>query len=192
MVSRFARLPYPLKVRRLEQLDEVGLNVADFVCFAPKQLKIGELRDFCKRFKAVSCRTFAADEDQEFKTPVKYEISDTNAVIEFAKEHNNHYFVLVNEALPLKDSIIAGNIWFKSKDDFLCEYFRGPGTPRDLETKSIFRAISERDVADTWLSEMLEAVSRFPYRSVIFEFSVYPYPVGQRQTSLVFWEWRKF
>src|SRR5438309_8508074 len=105
---------YPLKVRRLEQLDRIGLNIADFVCFPPKQLDIEELTKFCSKYKAVSCRTFAADEDKQFKTPVKYEISDIEDVLDFAREQNETYYLLINEALPLKDSVIAGNFYFNS------------------------------------------------------------------------------
>jgi hypothetical protein len=187
-----SRTPYPLKVRRLEQLDELGLNVADFICFPPKQLKVSELKDFCAAHESVSCRTFAAEEDKDFKTPVKYEINNFEEVIAFAKQHNEKYFVLVNEAIPLKDSLFAGNLMFNSPEDFLCEYFRGEGTPRDLENRRVFRAIRRDDIAQPWLGQLLELVNRFPFRPAIFEFSVYPYAIGRRQNRIIFWEWRKF
>ncbi len=128
---------YPLKVHRLEQLDDAGLNVTDFICFPPGELNERELRRFCSKFKAVSCRTFSADEDKEFKTPVKYEISvDTK---------------------PLQ-RVDARRF--------------GSSQAREVE-------------------QLVDAVARFRYRPVIFEFSLYPYPVGKRKEHLVFWEWRK-
>ena len=188
-----SRIPYPLKVRRLQQLDDLELNIADFVCFPPGELNVKGLRQFFSKYKSVSCRTFAADEDKEFKTPVKYEISNAGELLDFARAQNVRYFVLVNEALPLKDSVIAGNLYFSSPTDFLCEYFRGPGTPRDLDHKPIERV----DAADfgslhgLGLEPLPELVARFPYRPAIFEFSLYPYPVGRRRNQLIFWEWRK-
>ena len=107
-------------------MDSAGLNVVDFVCFYPDELDEVELREFCSRFKAVSCRTFSADEDKEFKTPVKYEISSFDDVLEFARLQNKRYFLLVNQALPLKDSVIAGNIYFNNRHDFAACSFSGP------------------------------------------------------------------
>ena len=184
---------YPLKVRRIEQLDEVNLNVADFICFPPGQLRAAELEDFSRKFRAVSCRTFAADEDKEFKTPVKYDISDFEEVLEFATAQNRKYFVLVNEALPLKDSIIAGNIYFTSASDFIVEYFRGPGTPRDVDAKPLEHVRSSKfgSLVGSGLEPLPLLVARFPQRPAIFEFSLYPYPVGRRKERLIFWEWRK-
>ncbi len=141
--SPFNKFPYPLKVQRLEQLDSYGLNIADFICFPPGELNAAEVRSFCNKYKSVSCRTFAADENKEFKTPVKYEISDVNDVLAFAKAQNKRYFVLINEALPLSDSVIAGNLYFNSQFDFLCEYFKGPGTPRDIDSKPLLRVDSQ-------------------------------------------------
>jgi len=183
--------PYPLKARRLEQLDELAINIADFIFFAPGQLDAVELRDFCAKHKAVSCRTFAEDEDKDFKTPVKYEITDADEVERFARAQNDKYYVLVNEALPLKDSVIAGNIYFNSPEDFICEYFRGPGTPRDIDNRKLEHVDAAHFGSVDELRQLPEAISRFPYRPVIFEFSLYPYPVGKRHNRLIFWEWRK-
>ena len=184
---------YPLKVHRLEQLDNAGLNVADFICFPPKELDEKELRKFCARFKSVSCRTFSTDEDREFKTPVKYEMGDVDDVLAFARIQNKRYFLLVNEALPLEDSVMAGNIYFNSREDFICEFFRGPGTPRDIDSKPLIR-VDARGFGSPRAREIdliVEAVAQLRYKSVIFEFSLYPYPVGKRKERLVFWEWRK-
>ncbi len=190
MLMRGSR-PYPPKVRRLEQLDELGINIADFVCFAPNELDVAELRRFCTKYKIVSCRTFAQDEDKEFKTPVKYEIADHDEVERFARTQNTKYFVLVNEALPLRDSVIAGNIYFNSLTDFVCEYFRGPGTPRDIDERPIQHVDAAHFGSVHELNDLPGVVSLFPYRPVIFEFSLYPYSVGKRQRRLIFWEWRK-
>lgn len=184
---------YPLKVHRLEQLAGAGLNVADFVCFYPKELDEKELRKFCSKFKAVSCRTFSADEDREFKTPVKYEIADFDDVLAFARVQNKRYFLLVNEALPLADSVIAGNIYFNNREDFICEFFRGPGTPRDIDSKPLQRVDARRFGSSraAEIDKLVEAVAHFGHSGVIFEFSLYPYPVGRLKERLIFWEWRK-
>jgi hypothetical protein len=184
---------YPLKVRRLEQLYAAGLNVADFICFAPGELKVSDLKAFCSKFRAVSCRTFAADEDKDFKTPVKYEISTFEDVLEFGHEHNRKYFLLVNEALPLKDSVMAGNIYLRSRSDFIIEYFNGPGTPRDIDSKPLKRIDSQHfgSFPHSGLDPLPEFVSRLGLHPAIFEFSLYPYPVGRLRQRLIFWEWRK-
>jgi hypothetical protein len=41
------------------------------------------------------------------------------------------------------------------------------------------------------IDAIVDAVAKFHYRPVIFEFSLYPYPVGKRRQRLIFWEWRK-
>jgi hypothetical protein len=180
-------------VRRIQELEEAGLNVADFICFAPGELDEAKVKKFFLKFKRVSCRTFSANEDKEFKTPVKYEIDELDDVLDFARKHNKRYFLLINEALPLADSVMAGNIFFNSREDFLCEFFRGPGTPRDVDSKELQR-VDARRFGSTRAAEidlLVDAVQHFRHRPVIFEFSLYPYPVGRRRERLVFWEWRK-
>ncbi len=186
-------VPYPLKVQRLRQLEAAGLNVVDFICFPPGQLDESEVRRFFLKFKAVSCRTFSSNEDREFKTPVKYEIEDLDDLLVFARAQNKRYFVLINEALRLADSVIAGNIYFSSRENFLCEFFRGPGTPRDIDSKELLRVDARRfgSPRAPEIDMLVEAVARFQHRPVIFEFSLYPYPVGKKKERLVFWEWRK-
>jgi hypothetical protein len=183
--------PYPTKVRRLQQLEDAGLNVAPFVCFPPGELKISDLKRFFERYGPVSCRTFAADEDRDFKTPVIYEVDKFDVLGKFARLQNKKYFLLVNQALPLADSRVAGNLLFRSENDFLCEYFRGPGTPRDMESRDVMRFTASNFGREAWIMKLVTLVSRFRQRPAIFEFSLYPYPVGQRKENLVFWEWRK-
>lgn len=191
MLSFHRRIEYPLKVRRLEQLDELGLNVADFLCFAPSALRTSELKKFFSRHGSVSCRTFSDNEDRDFKTPVRYEISDVTELMEFARQQNERYFVLLNEAVPLANSQFAGNLLFRSPDDFRCEFFAGPGTPRDVDTRQLTHATQNDLPTYDWLGGLVSSVRRFPYRPTIFEFSVYPYGVGRRKERIIFWEWRK-
>jgi hypothetical protein len=49
--------PYPTKVRRLQQLqqlEDAGLNVAPFVWFPPGELKISDLKRFFERYGPAS------------------------------------------------------------------------------------------------------------------------------------------
>src|SRR3989344_3025633 len=128
---------YPLKDVRLSQLLEAGINVVDFVCFAPGQLDEEGLRAFFEKYKKISCRHFHADESTHFKCPVKYEQTDWEVIVAFCRENNKKFYTLCNQAVALEDSTFAGNILFHQGDrSYTIEYFEGYGTPRDIEKKS--------------------------------------------------------
>lgn len=195
---------YPLKSRRLEQLDETGFNVADFVCFLPETLKSRTeyLKAFLEKHGRISCRHFHEDEKAHFKCPVLYDQTDFDDILAFCLEHNQHFYTLCNEAINTRESICAGNILIMNEQTVFVEYFYGPGTPRDIETKGhdelkIFsRTLGQPTEGERPPDEVLRLVyeaRRFrpldnkPY---ILEFSLYPYPIGRRQTNIICWEWR--
>ncbi len=126
---------YPLKHVRLQQLEDAGLNVADFICWAPGCLNIEELKTFLEKHGRISCRHFHEDEKAHFKCPVLYDQTDLKTIIDFCSEHNKQFYTLCNEAIKLDDSICAGNILVLNEETFFVEYFNGSGTPRDIETK---------------------------------------------------------
>lgn len=191
---------YPLKHIRLGQLEDDGFNVADWICFPPRELDLQRLREFFDRHGRISCRHFADDERRQFKCPVRYDLSDFEEIAAFCSEHNQQYWTLCNEAIKLDDSIFAGNILLLDDRDFLVEYFEGPGTPRDTEHKRppelrVFRREFGVPLPPGTPQELVAVASCFrnflsERRPIILEFSIYPYPIGKRQRRDIFWEWR--
>ncbi len=202
---------YPLKHVRLGQLSEAGFNVADFVCFPPHTLKgrEDELKAFLAKHGTISCRHFHENEKVHFKCPVKYEQTDFDTVLAFCIANNEGdneaktaFYTLCNEAINLKDSICAGNILVLNEQTFFVEYFYGPGTPRDIESKgpdelkTYGRTLGEPAKGvkppDEVLKMALEAkkFKALDNKAYIMEFSLYPYPIGRDQTNIICWEWR--
>lgn len=128
---------YPLKHVRLQQLYEAGFNIADFVCFPPGQLNEEELRRFFDKHGRVSLRHFHADEKRNFRCPFFPEQTDWQTVLRLAKENNVTYYTLCNENLILEDSQYAGNIVIYDERSYMIEYFKGCGTPRDIDKKNV-------------------------------------------------------
>lgn len=192
---------YPLKHARLKQLYEAGFNIADFVCFPPRQLSPAKLRKFFERFKkksGISLRHFHENENRFFKCPVKYEVRDWQTVLRFCQEHNQEFYTLCNEAIPLKDAIYGGNIWLLDNRDFMVEYFEGPGSPRDTESKQLkhFKRSIGEPLPEGTPAELVRLGSLFrkfvpEARPIVIEFNIYPYPVGKRMETSIIWEWRQ-
>lgn len=149
----------------------------------------------------ISCRHFHADEFKKNACPFLRDVTDVEAAVAFCREHNQAYFSICNENLVTADSLFAGNIWLKDDRNYLIEYFEGKGTPRDLEhmrpekIKRLTREIGQP--MDPSAPEALKKIAfhfqkLVPHiRPIIVEFSIYPYPIGRRQTHEVCWEWRK-
>ncbi len=195
---------YPLKHVRLEQLHKSGFNVADFICFPPNTLKgrEKELKAFLRKHGNISCRHFHSDEKTHFKCPVLYDQTDFDKIITFCLEHNKTYYTLCNEAIKLNDSVCAGNILVLNEQTYFIEYFHGPGTPRDIESKGSdeLKTFSRTMGEPAEGPPPPEAVLRMAFdarkfkalanKAYILEFSLYPYPIGKNQTSIICWEWR--
>ena len=196
---------YPLKDRRLEQLYEAGFNVADFICFPPRALRSreDELRSFLAKHGRISCRHFHEDESKHYKCPVLYDEADIEKILAFCQEHNKTYYTLCNQAFTLSDSIFAGNILIRSKREYAIEYFSGEGTPRDIEAIDPARIkYFERKFGNPMPSDIPDAIQSLrvslnnfaetlQITPVIIEFSIYPYPIGRRESHTICWEWRK-
>lgn len=195
------RRNYPLKHIRLQQLDEAGFNVADFICFPPKELDPVKLREFFDRYSepnGISLRHFHEDETRFFKCPVKYEVKDWDTVLRFCQEHNQQFYTLVNQAYPLSDSMYAGAIWLLNSLEYVVEYFEGPGSPRDIEGKSLkfFKHQVGMPLPADTPAALTRLAARFrdfipDERPIVIEFNIYPYPVGRRQEHAIVWEWRQ-
>jgi len=202
---------YPLKHVRLEQLNRAGFNVADFVCFPPHTLRgrEEELKAFLAKHGRISCRHFHQNEKEHFKCPVKYDQTDFDTILAFClanNEGNNDektpFYALCNEAINLKDSICAGNILVLNDQAYFVEYFYGPGTPRDIESKgpdelktygkTVGQPAEGEKPPDEVLRMTLNArkFKALDNKAYILEFSVYPYPIGREQTEVICWEWR--
>lgn len=192
---------YPPKHKRLQQLEAAGLNIADFVYFPPKQLDPVVLQRFFKRYEGkhgISIRHYHEDESRFFKCPNKYEQKDWDFVLRFCQEHNQQFYTLCNEAIPVNDSLYAGSIWLLGWPEYVVEYFRGPGTPRDMEKRvlSFFQhRIGEQHTRDAppELIDLVLCTIRFleESRPILLEFNIYPYPVGKLHQRSILWEWRR-
>ncbi len=195
---------YPLKHIRLQQLHDAGFNIVDFICFPPKTLagREQELKDFLEAHKRISCRHFHDNEKKYFKCPFLPDQTDWETILGFCLENNKQFYTLCNEAIDPKESICAGNILVFNEETCFVEYFYGPGTPRDIESKGpdelkrYSKAGGEEAEGEKPPKEVLnlvlqarqfKALENKPY---IVEFSVYPYPIGRKQTKVIVWEWR--
>jgi len=200
---------YPLKHVRLEQLHNAGFNVADFICFSPGTLKYHvykeeyqRLRAFLAKHGRISCRHFHENESRHFKCPVLYDESDFEKILAFCLEHNQNYFTLCNEAIDPTKSLCAGNILVFNGTTYFVEYFYGPGTPRDVESKgpaglkTYGKVIGEPAEGDKPPAEVMRMVAEarkfrpLDNKAYILEFSLYSYPIGRQKTNIICWEWR--
>ena len=98
----------------------------------------------------------------------------------------------------MQESVCAGNILTLDDKNYFVEYFHGPGTPRDIESKGAdelkvynrsFGSPSQGSPPPEIVRKMAYQASKFkpvsgPY---ILEFSLYPYPIGRNQTEIVIW-----
>ncbi len=193
--------PYPLKNKRLQQLYDAGFNIADFICFPPHQLDPVRMEKFFERYKkkgGISLRHFHQDENRFFKCPVKYEVTDWKTALNFCQEHNQQFYSLINQAIPLSDAIYGDNIWLLDNTGFMVEYFEGPGSPRDTESKQLkhFRREIGQPLPEGTPQELVHLGSLFrnfipEERPIVIEFNIYPYPMGKREETSIIWEWRQ-
>ncbi|MBI2109384.1 MAG: hypothetical protein HYT93_04425 [Parcubacteria group bacterium] len=191
----------PLKHLRLQELAHAGFNCADFRFWLRNELSVEELTVFFARHGRISLRNFTEEDPlkETPKLPVAYDVDSIDTVLRFCNKHNENYHTLVNEALPLKDSLLAGNIVLLDNARYLVSYFKGYGTPRDVDEKTselhvFLRRFGSR--APDWAPESLRLLGdqlasfRSDFRPMTIEFSLYPYPVGVLKRSEVLWEWR--
>jgi len=189
------------KDERLRQLAAAGFNIADFICFPPGKLDPVRLERFFRKYQkrnGISLRHFHHDENRFWKCPVKYEVKNWKTALRFCQEHNKTFFTLCNEAIPLSDAVYGGIIWLLDERDYQVEYFEGPGSPRDTETKELkaFKRTFGEPVPSDAPPELMSLAARFrkfipETRPIVIEFNIYPYPVGQLKENAIVWEWRK-
>ncbi len=192
----------PLKHIRLQELLDAGINCPPFLYWLRGEIKIGELKDFWKKHGRISLRTVTEEINLQPtpKLPVAYDKSDWGFITGFCIEHNIKYHTLVNAALPLEDSLLAGNIILLDPDHYIVSYFEGYGTPRDVDDKDFSELKvylrSFGNLVPAWappqIDEIIGKLKEFKpdFRPITFEFSIYPYPVGVLKRHEVFWEWR--
>jgi hypothetical protein len=195
---------YPTKEKRLEQLDALGLNIADFIHFARGEFVEDKAREFFEKCdECVSGRTFSDDEYGKHMGPVKYEMSEFEQVKAFCMENTGRYHILINQAIAVKDAFITGKILWKDGLHYCIDYFYGAGTPRDIENMGGDLKVAEGTARYGPLSD--DASANIELRKVVnktqdvteflrveqvtLEFQIYPYPVGKRDDNVVFWEW---
>lgn len=205
------KIHYPLKHERLKGMLKKGLNIADFICFKPDELDAEKIKRFLEKHKKVSIRHFHENEQKVAKCPVLYDVDDFEKILEFVRENNRNFYTLINQSISVKDSLFCGTIFliddgFRDKK-FIMEYFRGPGTPRDIEKKNQSE-LSRQTGPGFWMMdteylpkaeykkyEQLKIIIDETYcstdvRPIIYEFSYYPYPVGKLKKNQIYWEWR--
>lgn len=196
---------YPTKDKRLEQLDAMGLNIADFVHFAPGQFNVSKARELFDKYKCVSVRTFSDREHEVCLGPVKYEIGRFEEVERFCRENTREYHLLVNQAISVKDAIITGKIMWLDDVRYYIDYFHGAGTPRNVDNmggdlRVVGGLVHRHDIplspdraTNMALYELVEKTKNVPQslkpNPVLLEFQFYPYQIGRRKERLIFWEW---
>lgn len=191
---------YPRKDLRLQQLEDHGFNVADWVCFPPGQFNPEALRLFFEKHSKISCRHFHEDEGKYFKSPFKFGVSTLEEAVAFCTEHNVRFWTLCNEFLPPEEFGFTGNITLLDNREYTVEYFEGCHSPRQIESMSAgelrtFKREFGRPLPEDAPRPLVEVAGRFgrffpEIRPIILEFNIYPYPVGRQRRPEVFWEWR--
>lgn len=194
---------YPLKHIRLKQLYDAGFNIADFVYFPPGQLDLKLVRKLFEKHGRISLRHFHSEEYKHFACPFFPEQDNWDTIQKLATEHNQEYHCLYNETIDPKDAIFTGCIVLEDDRTYFVEYFKGPGTPRDIEHKTDADGLIRfrREIGIPMDSDTPEALKRFAAcfrnflpltRPLLIEFQIYSYPIGLRQTHDIVWEWRKW
>lgn len=151
----------------------------------------------------ISLRHFHSDEDKKFACPFFPDQSDWETIKELAIKHNREYYSLYNEVIEPKDATFTGNMVLQDDRNYMVEYFKGPGTPRDMEHKTdadglkrFTREIGVPMDPDSPI-ELKYLASYFrsflsTTRPILIEFQIYPYPIGLRKRNDIAWEWRKW
>ncbi|MBI2064153.1 MAG: hypothetical protein HYT66_00340 [Candidatus Yanofskybacteria bacterium] len=194
---------YPLKHIRLQQLYEAGFNIADFVSFPPGKLDLKIVKKLFEKHRKISLRHFHSDENKKFACPFFSDQNNWDTIQRLALEHNREYYALYNETIEPKDAEFTGNIVLKDDRNYFVEYFKGPGTPRDIEHKTDTDGLRRfhREIGVPMDPSAPEALKRLASyfrnflsttRPILIEFQIYPYPIGLRQTQDIAWEWRKW
>ncbi len=191
----------PLKNTRLQQLADAGFNYVDFRFWPKGQLNLSELEKFFGFYGKLSLRNFTEEKygDPSPRLPVMYNVGQLSLVRSFCLENNKSYHTLVNEVLPLEDSVCSGNLVLWDDQSYLVSCIRGYGTPRDVDEKDapllvFMGSFGERtpDWTPPFITDMADSLHNFlpKLRPITIEFSLYPYEVGQLKRKEVFWEWR--
>lgn len=196
----------PLKNVRLKQLVDARFNCPDFLSFLRGELNVVEnvakLKEFWKKHGRITLRNFKEERllDPTPKLPVAYDKSEWTFILAYCKTNNQQYHTLVNEALPLSDSRIAGNILLCDEENHAVSYFEGHGTPRYIdEGRAVeLKGYRQRFGGKTpqWVPQEIEELVaqlrefRPDFRPMIVEFSIYPYAVGTCKRREILWEWR--
>ena len=182
----------------------MGLNIVDFIHFAPGEFNASRAREFFKAYGRVSARTFSSFEHEVFCGPIKYEMERFEDVEKFCTQNNRDYHILVNEAIPVKDALITGKIMWLDDLRYHIDYFLGRGTARDVENRggdlvavegvaSRHEPLSSDAPTNTALLALVEKTRQVPEflgtDSILLEFQIYPYRIGRRKEKLIFWEW---
>ncbi|MEY4722737.1 MAG: hypothetical protein RLZZ324_250 [Candidatus Parcubacteria bacterium] len=191
----------PLKHTRLADLEHAGFNVADHRAWLRGELDEPALEAFLRQHGSISLRNFREETPGEPtpKLPVEYEQTDWHHVREFCREYNRQYHTLVNQALPLGESLYAGNVILMDDARYVVSYFQGYGTPRDVDaTPNGKLNVFMRSFGDApphvpeGLRDIGERFKTFlpQHRPMTIEFSIYPHAVGRLRRPEIFWEWR--
>lgn len=111
--------------------------------------------------------------------------------------------IIVAKGINPHDTIMAGKYLRDPIQGDLIEYVWGPSTVRDVDELPLqmpWEIVDQlRAPTPPFDHNILEAVRRVGYRArrivpkrfampFVLEFSIYPYPVGEKEESLIFWE----
>lgn len=199
------------KLERIRQLRAHGLNTPRI-----ELIKVGtpvddglrhRLRELAAGDERMTVRTYhSVDEVGRAKGPFVPEapVDEAIAAVEGLVGDWN---VLFQEAIDVRDTVMAGNIVLSADGRGEYEVLRGPYRVRDVDDlppdaevhvlAEQFESASEidepalRDAVDRVLrSHLLEAVSARRDETVVLELNVQRQPVGDRREPILWWEWR--
>lgn len=195
------------KIERIRLMQKWGLNTIDYV-YIPRGSTKDELYEaFRKNYlgKKVSIRCYCDSEDLQMGKPPVYPSDESYTQLLRAEELVRRYNLMLDfdPADPI-DSVYAGTLHMEqhSIDGVVfCEFriIKGPGIVRDIEHRgetivcNLRETPRDHDGYHPELSKVKLNLIKFPYwNGLIYEFSVYPYPIGIQRKTHLFWEVRKY
>lgn len=193
------------KYDSLEFLKEMGYNTPEFLLITSSK-ELAKVIDDWGTFNKLSIRSFRPRSNLTFNEPFYPNIEMNDVFINIMNGHlRQGYHLIISKGIDPTGTKWKGNIMIypsfsMRRFDYILECSEGYGTVRDLEKdKNIkcFTSILEAMQA-TKCPEMSkiyivakDIFDKLDKKPIILEWSVYEFPVGIKNKTVIYWEVRK-
>lgn len=180
-------------------LETRGINVPKVFGFTTDK---GLLKDFFyenpgKKFSFRTLRKDRISFSEPFFPNVALDYSIIEALCDLI---DGGYYIIISDSIDPEGTLFKGNLLMRSKNNWMIEGTYGKGTVRDLEfTKpdKVIVMVKGDDLtqlgtlSDRFRQLVMSGSQLFWGVPIIIEFSIYKFPVGVKNESLIYWELRK-